>query len=1092
MSKLNIYRASAGSGKTYTLTREYLKLLFRDSQNYKHILAVTFTNKATDEMKSRILKEINILAEGEKSAYQDELCDIISASKAQLQIIAKDIQNRLLHDYSRFSVTTIDSFFQKIVRSFTREIGLQMGFNIELDQKKVLDNVVDHLFLDVDKDVMLKKWLISFAEDKIKNGKTWNFKHDILELGSEVFKEDFKNFDDQLIDKLSDKNFLINYQKVLRELKEDFENVFAIIGEKCRNILEANSLKITDFSYGKSGVMGFLASLGQSGKYEPGIRVRQAVDNPDKWVAKKAKAELKASVETALQTGLNDMAKQAVEYYDKEFMLYNSCKLSLKYIYTLGILTDLSKKLNEFTFDENIFMLSEASRLLRSIIADTDSPFVYEKIGNVYKHFMIDEFQDTSAMQWDNFRPLVTNSLAEDNTSLVVGDVKQSIYRWRNGDWKLLAEQLDIDFADLGVNSLNLDYNWRSTKRVIDYNNAFYTIASDILQSDYNADIPEILTESLGEEMVKIKNAYKDIFQMYPEMKTGNKGYVCSEFVEVEKDENWIDVVLFKIPSLIEEIQNNNFRAKDIAILVRNAKEGRLIADTIMKYKLSEDASEKYNYNVISNDSLFLKNSSVISLIVHILRFFVVPQDKINAAYIIQEYKKYILNEKNNLEFDELINLSDISKDDNVFEKFLPKEFYENIESLKRLAVYDLVEQIIDIFSLNKKHTDYPYLQAFQDLILSFSAKDSPDLNSFVNYWDERKDKEVISVSDKQDAIRIMTIHKSKGLEFKAVILPFCDWELDSVKHSNILWCKTNVPGFSDLKLIPVKYGTVMKETIFYKEYYKEKLQSYVDNINLLYVATTRAESALYTFSPLPKKQELKSISDLMHFVYSNAQNYSSENLKNPIQPIAKSWLEDQNIFAWGELECLEIKKEIPACIDLLEYPSNCLDNRLKLRSHSADYFDFSEVESVDSFAPISRGNILHELFQYITYHDKVEESISRLLFEGKLDEKQAAEVRLLTKEIFDIDQVASWFSYKWKVLNERDILMGDNGFMRPDRVIINNKEAIVIDYKFGNKKSKSYHKQIATYMKQMIKMGYLCKGYILYGKLKEVEEIFL
>ncbi len=1089
MSSLNIYRASAGSGKTYTLTREYLKLVFEEAINYRSILAVTFTNKATDEMKSRILKEIYILSKGEKSPYAKELMTINQLDKAALQIKAKEILNRLLHDYSRFSVTTIDSFFQKVVRSFTREIGLQMGFNIELDQRKVLNEVVDLLFLDVDEDAQLRSWLSDFAESKIREGKTWNFKNDILEVGTEVFKEDYMNFDQVLIEKLSDKNFLNAYRKGLKQIKDEFENTLKEIGSRAVYLIENQGLSLTDFSYGKSGFANYFYKLQAGEMVEPGARVLAAIDNPDKWTTAKVSADIKAAVSSAYSSGLGDLLKNAVEYFENESQLYFSTDKTLKYIYTLGILTDISKKIKSFTEDENLFLLSDASRLLRSIIGTNDTPFVYEKIGNVYKHFMIDEFQDTSSMQWDNFRPLVGNSLAEDNRSLVVGDVKQSIYRWRNGDWKLLAEQLDVDFKDQGVNGLTLDKNWRSSKNVINFNNALYAIASQALQNDYNADIPPALEERLNVERARILNAYADVYQDFPGGDDKCPGYVRANMIEVEKGEKWTEKVLEQLPAQIEEIQAKGYRAGDMAILVRNGREGARIANTLMTYRNSGLAKEGVNYNVISNDSLYLKNNSVISFLTHLLRYFIYPEDQINLAYLLQEYRLYLKNETPD-------NLDDIfaqSEDpEDVFKGLFPHEFVENISFLKRQALFDLVEQLIAIFGLNKRASDFPYLEAFQDLVLSFTRSDSPDLNSFIDYWEERKDKEVISVSDHQDAIRILTIHKSKGLEFKAVLLPFCDWDLDDVKHTKILWCQPELEGFNRVDVLPIRYGSDLKQTIYYKEYFAEKLQAYIDNLNLLYVATTRAEEVLVCYSPLPTGDKFSKVSHLLYYIFENANTYSDEFGSNKIIHINSYWDDENKCFELGVLltkeRVEESYEEVPR---LLEYPASMLDDRLKLRSHAADYFDFSEAASIDSFAPINRGNILHVLFQNIRYAEDLDEALAQLKFEGKLDELQASEVRLMVQDLFSKPQIASWFSKDWRVINERDVLLGEGNTLRPDRVIVKGDEAIVIDYKFGKNKEKAHIRQVGAYKKLLQQMNYKkVSAFILYGKLDEVVEV--
>ncbi len=1079
MSQLKIYRASAGSGKTFTLTGEYLNLVFQNPLNYREILAVTFTNKATDEMKSRILKEIHSLSIGDKSPYAEKLCHNNHISKAELQKRASYLLSKLLHDYSRFSVTTIDSFFQKIVRSFTREIGLQMGYNIELDSNKVLDEVADVLLNNIEEEKQLRKWLINFAESKMKEGKSWNFKHDILNLGGEIFKEDFQNFSQILMKKLADKEFLQLYKNKLTVLKEEFENHFVALGDKARVIMANHNLQLADFTQKNSGVGAYLSRLGIGGKLEPNSYVRKAAENFDSWTPKTAPGELKARVSTAIADGLGDIVVEAIRFYDKNEMIYFSVEQTINYIYTLGILTDLLAKINRYCEEQNIFLLSSATKLLQAIIAENDSPFLYEKIGNYYKYFMIDEFQDTSSMQWGNFKPLLNNALAEGHDSLVVGDVKQSIYRWRNGDWKLLAEQLDKDFQQFEVRALHLDKNWRSSKNVIDFNNASFALCAKILQNHYNSDIPDALKEELKPQQQKITDAYNDVFQYIGNAGKEKEGYVRVKFIANEKENPWKEKVAEELPKVIAEIQQKGYNANDIAILVRNGKEGAEVADILMNYKKSDKAQSNVVYDVISSDSLYLKNSRTIQFIIHLMYYLLYPEESLNIGFLRQEYLLYHQNKKEIT--DELFFA------EKPLEELFPADFINNVATLKREALFDLTEKLIDLFYLNKNSNEYAYLEAFQDFVLNFTKTESADLNTFLEYWNDRKEKEVISISEEQNAMRILTIHKSKGLEFKVVILPYMDWTLDDAKHNKVLWCQPKAEGFSALDILPVKYASKLQNTIYYGDYYQEKLQNYIDNINLLYVAQTRAEAVFIGFAPDKDNGKLSNVADLLKLAIVNSEQYGTDFNGNNIINLKDYWNSDNTCFQLGELTAVATVDAEETLVETPNYVVNRFDDRLKLRSHSKDYFDFSENVSVDNFSPVSKGNLLHRLFQLIHYADDLEKAIRQLQIEGQLDENQAKEVYHMAKKIVNEGETADWFSKSWKVINERDIFCGNGTVYRPDRVICKGEKAIVIDYKFGVKKEKKYEKQVKQYVDLVKQFGFSeVKGYILYGNLNE------
>lgn len=1080
MPQLTIYKASAGSGKTFKLTEEYLYLLFRYPENYRRILAVTFTNKATAEMKNRILSELNKLAKGNESSYLQGLKNEFKLSEIEIKYRATQILGLLLHDFSKFSVSTIDKFFQKIIRSFTREVGIQPGFSIELNQNEILSKVVDELLLDIDENSDLRNWLSDLASESIEQGNKWDFKDDILKLANEIFKESYKAFDQELINKMSDKEFLKNYLKELQEIRAKFENYLTGIAEKAIVSIQNAGLNIEDFKWGKSSVPNYFNKIINK-DYELKTRTLKGTESYDEWFSNKSPR--KDEIENALNNGLFDLLVEAVAYNQKHFVRYNSSIEILKYINSLGILTDISAKLREYCDEQNLFLISDAAKLLQIIIDNNDSPFIYEKTGGIYKHFMIDEFQDTSKTQWHNFKPLVGNSLALGSKNLLVGDIKQSIYRWRNGDWKILSDEVENDFAQFDPTIESLNTNWRSRKNIIDYNNSVFSYSAQILQAQYNQEFAE------GEKGVnlfehKITEAYSDVFQKVPEHKAKDGGYINHVFIN---DKEWKDEVKKRVPIIIEELQEKGFHLNDIAILVRSGKEGQDIANTLIEYK--NQSGSKYKFDFISNDSLFLANSSLVKFLVSILEFMLNPEDDINLSFLAYEYSSYLKAEEiTNADLHELLRNRSGEEKEKWLEKIFPKEFIDSVDQVKQLPIYESIDRVVRLFGLNKIKSELPYLKAFLDLVLDFSKKSASDIHTFVNWWNEDGHKKTLSVSENQDAIRILTIHSSKGLEFKNVIIPFCNWNIDhKTTQTNILWCNTSKEPFNKLGLIPVKYSKNLSNTVFQADYLEEKLHAYVDNLNLLYVAFTRAEENLFCFSEYNEKaKKISNVGNLLYFMYENHKNFSTPET---LVDLSESW-DNQNLtFTSGEIMQAKDKKEdMPDEFELKSFESFDIKNKLRLKLHDNSFFTGRENAP---FEKVNHGKVMHEVFENIKTEKDISQAIDKLIFDGKISPNEKLEIKQKIENIFRNEQVKSWFSNEWKVRAEAEIILTSGKTARPDRVISNNEKTIVIDYKFGEQEDEKHHKQVKSYMELLSKMeNKSVEGYLWYVDMDLIKKI--
>ena len=1051
---LTIYSASAGSGKTYKLTAIYLADLFKSRYNYRKILAVTFTNKATAEMKSRILEHLHKLSVGENSDYLAGLVKITSRNEDWIREEAKEILNSILHDYSRFSVSTIDSFFQKILRAFVREVGLKSGFSIELDHSTILSAAIDEMIASAASDNQLKNWLINYALVNIEEEKSWNLKESITRLSEELFKEKFKVLSYEERSKLEDKKFLLEYITRIRMVSQSFEKKLVELGKKADKIYSEFELSEELFYRKGMGVPGFIRSLVSGNVKSPNSYVREIDNEHPRW----STGSMTPNLENAISNGLDKVLIEAIHYYDDNIVDYLSALSVLSNIYALGILSDVLHKVHLITTSENSFLLSDAGEVLNLITREDQSPFIYEKVGNRYENFMIDEFQDTSIIQWNNFKPLIDNSMAEGYDNLVVGDVKQSIYRWRNSDWSILGRVLLGSVDNKRIFSEPLATNWRSRSNIIRFNNTLFTI------------IPDQIDQSIGDELLKIsfKNLYSEAVQVDPCKNDG--GFVRIEFIENEKELKWQDVVLERLPSIIESLQDRGYKASDIGIIVRDGKEGGMVLNTLLDYnnKLSSDTKRQYNYNAVSSDSLLLSNSPVIIFIISVISVVNDPEDYISRAIMLRFFlmstgKKEA--EKVSLQSEKLIYGS---------REYFPDGYEDFLESISQMPLFEATESIIKFFRLGEFLWNVPFLNTFQDYILSFTGNKNADIQTFLDWWEESGKKKSVVLPGNQDAMRILTIHKSKGLEFKVVILPFLSWNLDHhASNPPFLWLKPGTPPFNELGIIPVKYKKELTNTIFADFYKEEKYSVYLDNINLLYVALTRAKDALYGFSVDNPKSE-NSIAGVL----KNAITLIPEFLEHEEFNLHSYYSKEKRVFEYGEIP--ENRGETTDKKELIcsQYSVSQTMESLKLKLHGENYFS---TESQVVRKKINYGKLMHEVFEAINTPADISSAVRKLVLEGKLSDEESTDIERRINDLINRPLVADWFMPGCKVLTEAGILLPAGSTRRPDRVIFKDGKTTIIDFKFGEENT-HYTEQIDLYRNLLLDMGYKdIEAYIWY-----------
>lgn len=932
---INIFKASAGSGKTYTLSKTYLDLLLKaDSKTaYRNILAVTFTNKATEEMKERILRDL--------------------AEEGKTNPRAREILINLLHDYGSFSVSTIDKFFQQALRAFSRELGSSGNYQIELDKasltKEAMDRVLDDL---TEKDKDLLGWFTKQLETALDNGESFHLENSLYEMAEEF----------------GDVNEKFTYdKKKLTELKA-----------KCKEIVDTfhkdvydNALCIDTATWGKTAAKGLAQYAGAQTKYKDSVKAANATTL--KKLAETAGCE-------AMYALMNPQGRRWKEY--------RTARMVEKVIFTLGLAEEFYSKLAIIEEEKGVISLDESTNLLRDIIDGSDAPFIYEKLGVRFNHFLLDEFQDTSVVQWENFKPLLSNSVSEGYSNIIVGDVKQSIYRWRNSDWNLLDKEIEENFKGK-VKVTTLKENWRSTQNIVNFNNKFFTFAAD----------------NLG-----LSNIYADVKQEV-KVEDSQEGCVTVDFCEDE---------LEMIDGYIEQAVAAGAKMSDMAILLRTNGEGKKVAE----YLLSK------GYSVISDDSLDLKSSLIIRKIVSYLHSLCNNSDSLNT-YLSES-----------LEIDS------------------EREYH---------SLLDLVDGVIK--DLSETHPDEIkgqtlFIQSFMDDILEWTSIHGNDLRQYLKHWEESK----IAISSPNDpnAIRITTVHKSKGLAFPIVIFPFA--EKVGLFKEDTLWCHLDSDaemGESFDSIFPVVLGKSSGDSFFSESLKKEMEMQRIDNLNIFYVCLTRARKEMHIIAKNPPKSLTdgkSSPNDLSQLLYLYCEQ-NGYTFGSPYRWNEASKKED------SEIEEFDAKYETYGM-----NPEACSKRFVA----SSDAWDYFSEEGIGQSKRL-RGIEQHALLSRIRTSDDAQEVLRSI-------EPQTRE--LLLKRI---SAHSEWFSPELKTLNEVAIIDSFGNTNRPDRVLVDEEGRVtVIDFKFGEEDEK-YSGQLRRYMRLFREMGYgEISGYIWYvpsDKIIQVSE---
>lgn len=973
---IKILKASAGSGKTYNLAKEYIRLLMGSDRAdaYRHVLAVTFTNKATDEMKRRILKELYVLAsQPQKSPYLKDLVPAVRPSQSEVQKKAQQQLSGILHDYSAFAVSTIDKFFQQTLRAFSREIGQFATYQVQLDREALVAESVDRV-LDglTEGDRKLLDWLTGSVQEDLQQKGWFSLEGRLKEMaGSLRDLPEGKELPRETLETL---------RKSCNEVRKAYKERVQDGAKACLDVLQQCGVAPEDSN------RGFLKALYKYTDIEGNVErptdsfMNKAPD-PEQWFAK-SKSQLKDRLAGALDAPLQAFVK----CFGQPYKEYNTARIIQDQLYSLGVAAELRQAFADIQKEKNLMSLDDSNTILKGIIDGTDAPFIYEKLGVRFDHFLLDEFQDTADIQWENFRPLLQNSTAAGNDSLVVGDVKQSIYRWRGSDWDLLDSRLQQEFRQAAVEVL--DGNYRTCRTIVDFNNRFFAFAA--------AALDQLLgTNTIGP-------IYADVAQdaRFADPAEGS--------VEVVYTDGQMDEIL----ATVSEVKERGGEWADIAILVRGNKEGAAIAAELLSRGIP----------VVSDDSLFVKTSVTVRRLVSQLSLVEAPPQEDApdvAGYLARSMQVSI------------------------------PAGYHSLTDLSEALLRDIREADPERFE-----AEIPYIQSFMDHLQDWVATNGNRLDAFLRAWEDANPK--IASPQRGNSVRVMTIHQSKGLEFPFVIVPFA--EKVTLFKGSPYWRSPDLEGSSLQEKADGVYRVQLDkgaaDTLFEKDYVEERLKQAIDNINVFYVALTRAKYGLKIIAAsMPKTDDgPKNMAHILH-AFLDTDHYT---VGTPYDLAALSREKDG-------AEALEA--------GYASFPADS-GSRLKFSPEAADYFGADGSTGLEASRRI-RGTVLHGILSRVRVPEDLPAAVDAAIGLGELPAAEREATLELLQERLDSVRDKGWFAPEGKVLQEQAVIGPDGREYRPDRVVIGPDGTVcIIDYKFGEQ-NPAYVRQVQRYMNLYRKMGH-------------------
>ncbi len=1055
--RAQIFNASAGSGKTYRLAYKYVRDVIQEPLRYRHILAVTFTNKATEEMKSRILREVDTLASGAKSSYLEALMEELNLPEHKIRGNALQARGYILHDYSRFTVLTIDTFFQRILRAFIQELGLDLNYNIEIESSSILTQSADNLIEQITSDEELRRWLMEFIEERVDDGKRWDIHDGILSLSRELLSESNRDTLQNALSKSRIKDIVSHATSQSKKSREEYKS----LGQQGVDIISKAGYNPSDFS-GKSRSFAYIFEKIASGEISPPTKtIQDRSQSTDGWCAK-------GSPTQAIVGELQPLLLRICTHYYTNVKLWNTTTLVRENYRSFALLSDLYARLKQICDEQSMMLLSETKLILAEFIKDNDAPFIYEKSGNRYERFMIDEFQDTSLKEWQNFLPLLQNAMSqsEDSTVLIVGDIKQSIYRWRGGDWRILHSEALEALGCENTEVITLQDNFRSLPLIVEFNNR---IIEEVVECENNYLNSMIEQASQGGYI-----SLESRFSLMNMLQKGYKNHTQNPRKSGQSQSNgYVEVATFvEEPPVIEtiiEVLDRGFSPSDIMILGRSNTDGVKVANMLLEFK-EQNVDPKYRFDIMTQEALIIGNSPVSCFVVANMKLALNESDPTQLAI----YNSFLGYEH--------------------FDQPLDEQALQTFRVMRLKSLEEAFEQIVMFHRLDLKKENIAYLQALHEQLIAFSTSRIGDIALFVKWWEEHGSKKSLSVERSDSSIEITTIHKAKGLEKKVVIIPYCNWSLNpksSGEMANIVWAEGG-EEFKELGRFPVRFKSAMGESKFSEEYFREVVYSHIDNVNLLYVALTRAVESLHIFVP---RRPVKSKRTMTNTKIGDVLLYPFEDSKEEVR-LGESLIGrltdygDSKSITFGEPSPPVTKSDGKRGGELYimdRYPTSMCDLRLRLP------YQRYTLDSQSTEDPRHVGILMHKVFEESISREDIFTRLDLMSVNGQLNKREFEMLKKGIEGALNNPLVEEWFSGEWDdVRNENDIIVPQNSdIRRPDRVMIRGKKAVIVDYKFGDNKNSSYQRQVRGYMELLLQMGYTkVEGYLWYIKSGEIVRV--
>lgn len=1024
-NSFTIYNASAGSGKTYALAKVYLKIILASPQNFRKILAITFTNKAVNEMKHRILNSLFEFSKTNSIENASPLFkDILNETNytfEELPALGKLRLKQILHNYAFFDISTIDKFTHRLIRTFAKDLKIPQNFEVVLDVNLLLQEAVERVISKAGEDPVFTKVLLDFALEKIEDDRSWDIAFDLLKIGKLIFDEN--NADHLKHLKQVELEDFLKLQTHLKKETKHLEKKIVELASKALEIIVASGLDFKDFP--RETLPNHFKKI-QAGNFNPTQLYNNKLE--DNLIDGKI---VKATIKNAPQ----DLAPQLLAQYQaiKEVIYKRGLYANInRNIIPFALLNAIQKELKIIQEEKDQLSISEFNTLIAKEIKDQPAPFIYERLGEKYRHYFIDEFQDTSQMQWENLIPLIGNAMeGEDELGttgslFLVGDPKQAIYRWRGGKAEQFLELATHQSHPFTVKSelVTLPKNYRSYAEVINFNNNFFQSISPFLENE----------------------VYQEFFKIGNTQETNQKegGYVHISLLEEDSDEEYATNTLDTINKCLEQ----GYTYSDICIIIRKKKHGLLLADFLMQHRIP----------VVSSDSLLLSESAKTIFLVQLIRYMVQPTE-LEIQYEILNFLSEGKKDKHAYIYENLGHL----------DEHLLAVYGFDASQLRQTSVFDGLAYAIKTFDLIPSSD--AHLSAFMDLVFDVEQKYGSDMQSFLDYWDKKGNSASISTPENIESVQIMTIHKSKGLEFPVVIFPYANSNVFEEIDPK-LWLPVNKDeflGFSEVlinkKQEVQEYGEI--ESLLYTIDH-QKLQ--LDAFNLLYVVLTRAVNALFIISAnnLDKKG-------------AHNPNYYSGLFIHFLKSIG-AYQKDKLLYDFGDFSLNEVKEHTTTnqlTIPYIYTNKNRAD--FKILALAGTLWD----EGLD--VAINQGNVIHYILGAIYNTSDLNRAIQMALQKGLIKEQEVKEIKEIVKKVILHKDLNQFYEKGIEVLNERDLLMADGTIQRPDRVVIKDNHATIIDYKTGEQNPK-YHHQINTYAESFSNMGYIIDHKIIVYINTEIE----